>query len=244
MRFWNLKSHDQICEALKTIIVYQINTKPWGNIGFPTGSSPELLYFKLVEAYKKQEVNFKWIHTFNLDEYLDLKNDQYEKSYHYFMEEHLFKHVNIDRLNTHFPCEFNEPSGLKKDYSHYDTIIERQNFLDILILGLGPNGHIGFNEPNSPLESKTRIVTLSESTKKANLIYFDNDFNKVPKYAVSMGLDTILKAKQIFLIVKGTNKKEVFQKLKNTTQFDPNIPVTALHLHKDVTVLYNEVEMQ
>lgn len=229
-----------VAEEFKNVI----NSKDVPVIGLATGSSPESTYANLIELYKNKQVSFKNTITYNLDEYLNLKEKYNYNSYVNFMNETLFNHIDINKKNTHFPCKYTDVVDLERKYDEYDKQILESRGLDILILGIGNNGHIGFNEPGSPLDSKTRIVELDESTRIANSRFFDNEVSNVPTHAVSMGLDTIMKAKKIILVVKGNAKKEVYEKLKQAKEFDINLPCSCLANHIDTTIVYLKDEMQ
>lgn len=207
-------------------------------LGMATGSSPIQTYQNLIKMHNNKEISFKNTKTFNLDEYVGLQPKYVFNSYKDFMDKNLFDFVDINKNNIHFPISWNQEVDINKtDYSLYDEQINKESGLDLLILGLGNNGHIGFNEPGSLLNSKTRLVPLTKNTITANSRFFDS-IDDVPRYAVSMGIDTILKAKKIILIVVGDSKKEALNVLKQATAFDINWPCTALVNHKDVTVYF------
>lgn len=204
-------------------------------LGLATGSTPEQMYNYITSNYKNKDVSFKDVKTFNLDEYVGLKNEDENQSYRYFMDKNLFNHIDINKENINFPINFSE-TNLKPDYSYYDELIAKAGGIDIQILGIGNNGHIAFNEPGSKIGSKTRLIDLAESTIQANSRFF-KDINDVPKKAVSMGIDTIIKAKKIILLAFGDSKKEALTKLIYAKSYDENWPCTALWNHKDLTII-------
>lgn len=211
-------------------------------LGMATGSTPIATYKELIKLNNSDEISFENVSTFNLDEYVDLKEEYKKNSYREYMNNNLFNYINIDKKNTFFPYEhINHKIDItKKDYSEYDNLINSKGGIDLLILGIGNNGHIGFNEPGSNLNSKTRLIELDESTRKANSRFFNNKISDVPKYAISMGLSTILKSKKIILLVVGESKKEALSQLLNSKEFNKDWPCTSLLLHNDVTIYYIE----
>lgn len=190
----------------------------------------------MINAYQNKEISFKQCVSFNLDEYIGLKKEYENQSYKYFMNENLFSKIDINKNNTFFPIDAFS-TDLNQYFELYDQKINSHNRMDILILGIGNNGDIGFNEPGSKLDSKTRIIDLTESTIKANSRFFKSE-NDVPKKAITMGLSTILSAKKIVLVVVGESKKEALDALKNAKSFDDNWPCTALVNHSNVIVYY------
>lgn len=231
------ESYQQASDFVGKIIVDLVNQKPNAVLGLATGDTPLGVYSFLVKAYEKKEVSFKNVKTFNLDEYVELKSIYKDQSYAFFMSHNLFSKVDINLKNTFFPNKSEDKLDLnKKDYSEYDKEIEKTK-LDFQILGIGQNGHIGFNEPGTSLESKTRLVPLTDSTIKANSRFFASE-NDVPKYAVTMGIQTILaNSKQIVLLAFGKNKKEALKALVNNKSFNKDWPCTALLLHPNVTIV-------
>lgn len=208
-----------VCEK----IISLVKRKPTAVLGLATGSSPVASYQKVAENAKNYGIDFSKIITFNLDEYLD--NPDYLQSYRHFMDVNLFDKINITRANTHFP----DASDPKK----YDEDIDLAGGIDLQILGIGANGHIGFNEPNTPFDSKTHVVNLTEKTISDNARFF-KCVDDVPKRAVTMGLSTIMRAKEILLIATGANKAQaVRQMFENPTQ---NCPASILSLHGNVTI--------
>lgn len=236
IKFVACNSYEELSKLVANEFINIINQKPKAVLGFATGSSPIGVYKCLVDAYQNKLVSFKDCISFNLDEYVGLSKKYENQSYRYFMNLNLFSKININKNNTFFPIDFHEniTSG---NFDVYDNKINQYGGLDILLLGIGNNGHIGFNEPGSLINSKTRLVDLTQSTIEANSRFFEKK-EDVPVKAVSMGLSTILKSKKNILIVVGKNKKEAFEKLKNSTKFDNKWPCTSLVEHKSTTVYY------
>lgn len=200
-------------------------------IGLATGSSPVGLYQNLIEMNKNGEVDFSNVTSVNLDEYVGLTGD-HPQSYRYFMNENLFDHVNIDKANTFVPNGVAE--DLDQECAEYDERLQNLGYANIQVLGIGPNGHIGFNEPDTKLYAATRVAGLTKETIDANARFFDSA-DEVPKEAISLGMEGIFKAKKIILIASGANKAEASKALVDEF-IDPQIPATLLKLHPNVII--------
>lgn len=205
-------------------IITLVNTKPNANLGLATGSSPVGLYENLIKDHKENKTNYLNVKTFNLDEYKGIPID-HEQSYHTFMYETLFKHLNINLANTNFPDVENP-----KSY----TLLLKDNPIDLQVLGIGSNGHIAFNEPGTSFNSTTDYVDLAESTIKDNSRFFAT-IDDVPKQAVTMGLKDIMNAEKIILLAFGKNKAEAINRLVNG-ELGEDCPATILQGHKDLTL--------
>lgn len=177
-------------------------------LGLPTGSSPEGMYAELVKANKEGRVSFKNVITFNMDEYVNLAEDHPE-SYHSFMARNLFDHIDIPKENIHI-LNGNAPD-LAAECRHYEEMIAEAGGIDLFIGGIGPDGHIAFNEPGSSLRSRTRVKTLTTDTIIANSRFFDNDVNKVPKHALTVGVGTVMDAREVMILVNGHHKARALQ---------------------------------
>ncbi len=213
--------------AIAKEIIKDIKNNPKLNLGLATGSSPLPLYKSLIELSKLENISFKDITTFNLDEYCGLSNDNKE-SYHYFMNENLFKYLDFSKDSHYFPSIDN--------VNNYDEIIDNHGGIDIQILGIGANGHIAFNEPNTPISSVTHITNLANKTILDNSRFFSN-IDEVPTKAITMGLSTILKAKKIYLIATGKNKAEAIS-IMLKGKYIESLPASALNLKKDNVYIY------
>ena len=213
--------------AIAKEIIKDIKNNPKLNLGLATGSSPLPLYKSLIELAKLENISFKDITTFNLDEYCGLSNDNKE-SYHYFMNENLFKYLDFSNNSHYFPSIDN--------VNNYDEIINNHGGIDIQILGIGANGHIAFNEPNTPIDSVTHITNLANKTILDNSRFFSN-IDEVPTKAITMGLSTILKAKKIYLIATGKNKAEAIS-IMLKGKYIKECPASALNLKKDNVYIY------
>ena len=213
----------------------QVILKPDSVLGLATGSSPLGTYKQLIEWYEKGDIDFSKVTSVNLDEYvgLDSTNDQ---SYRYFMNKNFFEHINIDINNTFVPngCAVD----LAGEGKRYDEHIAKLGGIDLQLLGIGLDGHIGFNEPDKYFVKSTHVVDLHESTIKANSRFFAN-IDEVPKRAITMGMVSIMQAKKILLIASGKEKRDILEKAFYGP-ITPEIPASILQLHPDITVIYSE----
>ena len=222
-------------------VIERINTfaptpeKPFV-LGLPTGSSPEGMYAALVKANKEGRVSFKNVITFNMDEYVGLPEDHPE-SYHSFMARNLFDHIDIDKKNVHI-LNGNAPD-LKVECAQYERMIEEVGGIDLFIGGIGPDGHIAFNEPCSSLVSRTRQKTLTTDTIIANCRFFDNDVNKVPKSALTVGVGTVMDAREVMILVNGHHKARALQAAVegSVTHY---WTISALQMHKHGIIVADE----
>ena len=224
----------EVGEVAADYVVKLLLTKNNATLGLPTGSTPIPMYNKLVSWSKQSNFNWDKVNTFNLDEYYNLLPQYADQSYAHFMDENLFSHIDINKANIHFPYH----AGMNElDISHYDTLISTFGELDLTILGVGTDGHIAFNEPGSELNSITRLVKLSYQTRKDNSRFFNDDIENVPEFAVTMGLETILKSKRILLLVSGKSKQAALNHLLTAKEFDPQWPVTSLINAKELILI-------
>ncbi len=232
MRVYCEADYDHVSRVAANIISAQIMMKPDCVLGLATGSTPIGTYGQLIRRYREGDLDFSQVHSINLDEYRGLspENDQ---SYRYFMNKHLFDFINIDRKNTFVPDGM-EPDR-EKACRDYDGIIRSHGGIDMQILGLGHNGHIGFNEPDSVFEKGTHCVQLTESTISANARFFASA-DEVPKEAYTMGIQSIMQAKKIMVIVSGEGKKEIVKKAF-MGPVTPQVPASVLQLHSDVILV-------
>lgn len=221
---------DEIYSSIKDAIGALLRKKPNAILGLATGSSPVGVYDKLIAANKNNEIDFAQVTSFNLDEYLGLE-PTHNQSYRYFMNEHLFNHININKSKTHVPST---DKNSEDYYETYDQKIKDHGGIDFQILGIGSNGHIAFNEPGTDFDSLTHIVSLKESTIKDNSRFF-NSINDVPTKAVSMGLKSIMNAKEIVIIVTGANKANALKRLMSK-EITTDFPASILNKHPKVTI--------
>ena len=226
-----------IAEEIKNLIEKNNKKGKKTVLGLATGSSPLGVYKKLIDLHKKEQFTFKNVITFNLDEYYGLKKD-HKESYHHFMDEKLFKHIDINRNNIHIPDGELDKKSIDKFCKDYEKKIKSCGGIDIQILGIGANGHIGFNEPGSNLNSVTRLVKLDYKTRKDARLNF-NGIKNVPTSAITTGIKTILSSKRIILIAWGQAKAEA---IKNSVESRQNVkvPASLLQLHENVTFILDK----
>lgn len=229
------KNYEEMSKRAAILIQAQLMWKPDSVLGLATGSTPIGFYKELVNLYQKNDINFLEVITFNLDEYLGLEKTN-EQSYYYFMRENLFDHVNILESNTFIPNGMAE--NFETECADYEKLISKQGGIDVQILGIGHNGHIGFNEPNVEFEARTHIVSLDEETIEANKRFFDS-IEAVPKQAISMGIKTIMGSKRIILMASGKGKAEIISQLVKD-DIKPDLPASILHLHSNVVIIIDE----
>jgi glucosamine-6-phosphate deaminase len=238
MKIFAAADYQSMSRKAANIISAQIILFPNSVLGLATGSTPLGVYRQLIEWYRKDDLDFAGIRTINLDEYCGLA-PEHPQSYHYYMWNNLFKHINIEPENTHLP------DGLavdpQKECERYDLLISRLGGIDVQLLGIGHNGHIGFNEPDQAFGKMTHQVLLNQQTTEANARFFDDTW-QVPKSAYTMGIKSIMQAKKILLIVNGSDKADVLRQaiLGPVT---PALPASIIQLHPDVTVVADKAAL-
>ncbi|MGG2105053.1 glucosamine-6-phosphate deaminase [Lysinibacillus pakistanensis] len=233
MKWIEVNSYDEMSKVAANIFTKQLQEKPTSILGLATGGSPVGMYEELVKRQQGGQVSFKDVITFNLDEYVGLDQTS-PASYWTFMHEQLFNHVDIKEENIHLPN--GKAEDLAAECIAYDARIKEAGGIDLQLLGIGVNGHIGFNEPGTPFESLTNIVELTESTRTENAIYFD-DPKDVPTHAITMGIQSIMNAKEIVLIAFGEKKLKAIERLKSGI-INEDFPASQLLNHPNVTVIY------
>ena len=231
MRILEAKNYEEMSALAAGIIGAQVLLQPRCVLGLATGSSPIGTYEKLVEAHRAGRLDFSQVRTVNLDEYCGLSGDN-PQSYRYFMEKHLFSQVNLPQGSTHLPN--GTAPDMEAEARRYEALVESLGYADLQLLGIGHNGHIGFNEPCESFPAAVHPVELTESTIQANSRLFDR-VEDVPTRAITMGIGTILKARRILLIA-GADKREIVEKVL-TGPITPWVPASVLQLHRDVTVI-------
>ena len=232
MKIYCTENYQQMSRQAANIISAHVILKPNCVLGLATGSTPIGMYQQLIEWYKKGDLDFSQVKSVNLDEYVGLA-PTHDQSYRYFMQTNLFDHVNIDMANT------NVPNGLAADPEaecrRYNEIIRSLGGIDVQVLGMGHNGHIGFNEPGEAFELETHVVDLQESTIQANSRFFASEAD-VPRQAMTMGIKSIMQARQILVVVSGEDKADIVQKAF-TGPVVPQVPASILQMHPNVLLV-------
>lgn len=232
MKLIRAKDYADMSRKAANIISAQVIMKPNCVLGLATGSSPVGTYKQLIDWYNKGDIDFSDVTTVNLDEYVGLSGE-HEQSYRYFMNTNLFDHININKARTHVP------NGLAEDMDaecrRYEELIRSLGGVDMQLLGIGHDGHIGFNEPDEAFPTTTHCVQLNPITIRANARFFGSE-DKVPTRAVTMGIRTIMMARKIVLIASGADKKEIMEKAFYGP-VTPEIPASILQMHPDITVV-------
>ena len=234
MKIYAAKDYADLSRKAANIISAQVIMKPNAVLGLATGSTPIGAYKQLIEWYEKGDIDFSHTLSINLDEYKGLSGD-HDQSYRYFMNHNLFDHVNIKKENTNVPDGKKDPA---QACGEYDARLESTGGIDLQLLGLGHNGHIGFNEPAEEFSKTTHCVDLSESTIEANARFFDSE-DEVPKQAYTMGIQSIMQAKMILIMACGADKKEIVKKAFQGP-ICPQVPASVLQLHDNVILVGDE----
>ena len=240
MRIYSAPDYYHASRIAANILSAQVIMKPDCVLGLATGSTPIGAYDQLVRWYEKGDLDFSEVHTVNLDEYCGL-DESSDQSYRWFMNHHLFDRINIDKTNTHVPDGM--ASDKEKACRDYDAVIRSMHGVDMQLLGIGHNGHIGFNEPGAAFDKETHIVTLSEKTRQANARFWDGDISKVPTHAITMGIKTVMQARKILLMACGQDKAQIVKEAF-TGPITPEVPASVLQLHNDVILVGDEAALQ
>lgn len=222
-----IDTKENIANLVSDKFINLVKNNPNAVLGLATGSTPIDTYKAIIAKAKEGNVSFKNVKTFNLDEYVNYPF--YEASYRFFMDDNLFNHLDINTENTNFPSESN--------YEQYDALIAKAGGVDLQILGIGANGHIGFNEPNTPFDSLTHITGLTQKTIEDNARFFSS-IDEVPTSAITMGLTTIMNSKEVVLIALGANKADAIKALVDNV--GPSCPASILNNHPNVTIYCDE----
>ena len=232
MKIYVADDYKGMSRKAANIVSAHVILKPNSVLGLATGSTPVGMYQQLIDWYNKGDLDFSQVRTVNLDEYVGLA-PTHDQSYRYFMQTNLFDHVNID------PASTNVPNGMAADPEaeclRYNQVIRDMGGIDIQVLGMGHNGHIGFNEPGHAFELETHVANLTESTIEANARYFASR-EEVPRRAITMGIKSIMQARQILVVVSGESKADIV-KAAFTGPVVPEVPASILQMHPDVVLV-------
>ncbi len=227
----HVNSYEEMSKQAAIIFKDQIEKKLDSILGLATGGTPIGFYEELIKLHQ-QGLSFSKVKTFNLDEYVGVAPGD-STSYHSYMNEHFFRHIDIHPDNIHLPNGL--AHNIEAECERYESLIQKSGGIDIQLLGIGVNGHIGFNEPGTPFESTTHMVTLAEQTKLENARYFPEG-EKVPEYAITMGIETIMRAKKIVLLAFGENKMHTMQQLRQGP-ITVDVPASRLNEHPNVSII-------
>lgn len=230
-----VKDYNEMSYQAAQLIAEQITKKRNSVLGLATGSTPEGMYKELINLNQEGKVDFSEVITFNLDEYYGL-SPEHPKSYCFFMWNKFFKHVNIKKENIHLLNGITE--NVNKECKQYEDLIKKSGRIDLQVLGIGDNGHIGFNEPDISLNTQTHLVNLTTKTIKANSRFFNN-VQEMPKQAITMGIGTIMRARKIILLANGKRKARVIERTINSPIIT-KVPASVLQLHNDVTIIADQ----
>ncbi|MEH7390726.1 glucosamine-6-phosphate deaminase [Bacillus sp. JJ1474] len=235
MKIIRTTSYKEMSLKAAEIMIDRIRNNPEITLGLATGSTPKGVYQKLIEDHVQNQTSYKKILTVNLDEYVGI--DEHDpNSYHFFMKEQLLDHIDIPPSQTHLPNGMAE--NLHEECAKYEALIESFGGIGLQLLGIGENGHIGFNEPGTPFTSKTHMIELEENTRQANARFF-NSLEEVPTHAVTMGIATIMASKEIILLASGKSKAKAISQLISG-EIDESIPASALKNHPNFTIIADD----
>ena len=238
MRIYKAKDYEEMSRKAAGIVSAQIIMKPDCVLGLATGSTPVGLYKQLIEWYRNGDLDFSGVRTVNLDEYKGISREN-DQSYYYFMHQNLFDHVNIPAGNTHL-TDGMEPDS-EKECRRYEELIQSMGSVDLQLLGIGHNGHIGFNEPADAFDKLVHCVNLTQSTIEANKRFFASA-EEVPRQAYTMGIQTIMRSKKILIIANGEGKADIVRDAF-FGPITPMVPASVLQLHNDVTLVADEAAL-
>ncbi|OXS80032.1 glucosamine-6-phosphate deaminase [Domibacillus enclensis] len=234
MNIVRASNYEDMSKKAAEYVLRKLSEKPDAVLGLATGSTPAGLYEQLIIEHQKRNVSYRQIRTINLDEYIGLPADD-ENSYHSFMNTQLFRHIDIPLANTHLPN--GEAADLPAECSRYEALIDHLG-IDLQLLGIGENGHIGFNEPGTSFGQTTHMTTLAESTRQANARFFPS-IEAVPQQAITMGIASIMKSREILLMASGRRKAAAIERLMSG-ETGEDFPASVLHRHPHVTILADE----
>jgi glucosamine-6-phosphate deaminase len=232
------KDYTELSEIASRLIIEKVKQNPRVILGLATGGTPEKTYELLIRDHEQYGTSYRNVQTVNLDEYVGLPS-RHPQSYHYYMFQKLFQHLDLKKGNIHIPDGM--ASNLEDECKRYDHILETLEYPDFQLLGIGSNGHIGFNEPGASFSKKTYITKLTTSTRMANARFFHHQ-DDVPTHAITMGISSILKSKEILLLASGESKAEAIKQLL-LSEIDERFPASALKLHNHVTIIADKMAL-
>ncbi|PMC40334.1 glucosamine-6-phosphate deaminase [Bacillus sp. UMB0899] len=239
MKIIEVKDYNEMSKKAAEYMLNKIKSSTQLNLGLATGGTPKGVYEELIADYRLHQTSYTHVKTFNLDEYIGLKKDD-SNSYFHYMNEHLFKHIDISLDQTHIPLGTNE--NTQAECEEYENKIINAGGIDLQILGIGANGHIGFNEPGTSFQSRTHVVDLAASTREANARFFDR-LEDVPKQAITMGIQTIFQSREILLLASGKAKQQAMAELFRG-EVTESFPASILNQHPHTIVIADEEALQ
>jgi len=232
MRIVEATDYNNMSKIAADYIIEKVNMSPNIKLGLATGGTPLGIYANLKADHQKNGTSYQGVTTFNLDEYIGLSSDD-PNSYRYYMDHNFFNHVDIQKSKTFVPQ--GKAEDIQKECAKYEELIVKHGGIDLQVLGIGSNGHIGFNEPGTSFDAETHVVDLTPLTIQANARFFQS-IHEVPDRAITMGIATIMKSKEILLVISGESKKEALYRLM-TGEIDVNFPASILKKHPSVTIV-------
>ncbi|MFC9600782.1 glucosamine-6-phosphate deaminase [Peribacillus butanolivorans] len=235
MNIIKVQDYKEMSQSAANIVIRKVKENSKIKLGLATGGTPKGTYDALIEDHMQNNTSYENVTSFNLDEYIGLDSND-PNSYHYYMDQSLFAHININKEQTYLPN--GTADNLDKECTRFDKMIETLGGIDLQILGIGQNGHIGFNEPGTSFSSGTHVIALEESTRQANARYFDS-IDEVPTHAITMGIATIMKSKEILLLISGEEKAETLKKLIHG-EITEEFPASILKKHNNVTIIADQ----
>ncbi len=238
MKILSARDYDHMSRQAANILSAQVILKPDCVLGLATGASPIGTYRQLIDWYRKGDIDFSQVRTVNLDEYVGLDEGS-NQSYIHFMHHNFFDHINIDPANTNVPCGTNLDE--KAECARYDAVIRGMGGIDLQLLGLGPNGHIGFNEPDDYFPKSTHRVALADATIQANKRFFEKE-EDVPRFAYTMGVGDIMQARRVVMVVSGAGKADIVKRAF-FGPITPQVPASILQLHRDFVLVADEAAL-
>ncbi|MED3688253.1 glucosamine-6-phosphate deaminase [Peribacillus butanolivorans] len=235
MNIIKVQDYKEMSQSAANIVIRKVKENSKIKLGLATGGTPKGTYDALIEDHMQNNTSYENVTSFNLDEYIGLDSND-PNSYHYYMDQSLFAQININKEQTYLPN--GTADNLDKECTRFDKMIETLGGIDLQILGIGQNGHIGFNEPGTSFSSGTHVIALEESTRQANARYFDS-IDEVPTHAITMGIATIMKSKEILLLISGEEKAETLKKLIHG-EITEEFPASILKKHNNVTIIADQ----
>lgn len=235
MELIKAKDYREMCQKAADLIIEKVRTVIPLNLGLATGGTPQGIYQLMIEDHNQHGTSYQHVTTFNLDEYVGLP-PEHPNSYHYYMNRHLFSHIDIPNEQIHIPDGM--APHTEAECLRYEALLDAAGGIDLQILGIGLNGHIGFNEPGTSFHSRTHVVKLDESTRMANQRYFQS-LDAVPTQAITMGIASIMKSKQILLLINGQKKAEILRRLIDE-EVNEQLPASILKKHPNVTIIADQ----